>query len=229
MDSKTKLVSILNENEGVIQESIDFIPKEDALSFMAEQLGETMLDGQNPFNDIILFNVAESYFETDYLDNLEQSIEGQKGVRQFYNQSSNFGEIKSKLLFFQLGLLVLALVFILLGMIILQNTIKSLIDSDKILIKNMEFVGAKTSFIKRPFLRRTQWVLYRSYVLGLVMVLISIFLLYQLFPSIFEFMKLEWILSSAAIAILLTMLVTRLSTHIQMNKYLSKNLYDLYY
>ncbi len=227
--SKTKLINTISKKEGVIQGSIQFISKKEALSFMSEQIGEILLEGENPFSDIILFNVEESYFEADHINLLESEIEELSGVDTFYNQTKNFGEIKSKLVYLQIAMLVLALIFIFLGMIILQNTIKALIDKDKLLIKNMEFVGAKTSFIKRPFLRRTQWVLYRSYVLGLLLILLSIFVLSQWMPWLWSHVKIEWLISSAAIAVLLTMIVTRWSTHIQMDKYLSKNLYELYY
>ena len=92
----------------------------------------------------------------------------------------------------------------------------------------MQFVGAKGSFIRRPFL-------YQAFLQGIVSAIFGISLLLTLFYIIqnyFEILEISYSLEMfgilCAILIFLGVFITFISTWFALNKYLKMKLDDLY-
>ncbi len=227
-EAKSKVLNDLRENTSVLESSIEFIPKMEALEYMSEWIGQTIEDNDNPFNDVILFNLDSEYFNEAFIQKLEKSFIYKEGMLQFYNPSANFDKISANLSKVQTVLFCIALFFILLGAMILRNTIRSIIERDRMLIKNMQFVGAQNSFIKRPFLRRTQWVFYKAFILMIFIMCLAFLFLFILAKDSLGFIRWEWVGLSVVLCFILGMLLTRWSSHAYLNRYLSKKLDELY-
>ena len=104
--------------EGVIAESAVFVSKADAEKIMAEELLPVKGDFENPFKDIIKFNLRSDYYTESHLDVLKSKLEMEKGIVNFYFENESIESVKSNILKVSYFILILAGVFSFLVLII---------------------------------------------------------------------------------------------------------------
>ncbi len=219
----------LEGNEGVKPNSVKLISKENALDiFQAEEAIPSFSKDENPFNDVLLFNVLSEEYTDDNILYLKENIEKMAGVAHFYDQHISFENIKSTLTKAQYILLLLASIFILMAFIILQNSIRNLLLAYKFEIKTMEFVGAKRSFIKRPFLSSINRMFITSWVVTLILLGIISIVIFVYNQPLFNFFTAQNVALGLIISGVFSFLSIKFSANRQLNRYLSKKLYELY-
>lgn len=148
----TNLKNQIASNPAVIANSVTFVSKEEALKMMSKDI--VGLDtGENPFNNIIQFNIKSKSYSDDTIEKIKSQINFEKGVIGMYYENESIDNIKSNLHKISLGLLVLAFTFIILSLSIIFNTTRLTLLNDKKQIKTMQMVGAQNWFIKRPYLQ----------------------------------------------------------------------------
>lgn len=150
---KTHLKKIISEFPEVKKTSVELVDKSQAMTLMAGENNIVSVLDENPFKDIIKFNLKYEYYNDKTIDKIKKEIEWEKGVLGVYHESESLNMIKSNLNKVSLGILVLAVCFIVLAMAIIFNTIRLTLYSDLKEIQTMQMVGAQTFFIKRPYLR----------------------------------------------------------------------------
>ena len=135
------------------------ITKEMAAQELQGELGEdfAQLGLTNPLFDMVLFNVKAHYMHPDSLMAMRKELLKIQPVHDVYYQESAldqlFGNL-SKLSYLALGV---GLLFAILAVALIHNTIRLAIYSNRFLIKNMELVGASWEFISYPYLRKSFW------------------------------------------------------------------------
>ena len=112
--------------------------------------------------------------------------------------------------------------------ILINNTIKLALFSQRFLIRSMQLVGATSSFIRRPFLLRASFY-------GLISGVIACLLLYgvlayanQNIEDLASLQSIEMLGILAGSLILLGIFVTYLSTFFAIKRYLKISLDELY-
>ena len=135
----------------------EFIPKEKAWENYKKGVGEKfaneMLDGNPLYNSVILtlkkeFTTIDSVqlFELNILEKYEDQVD------EIFYSKAHFLTINNTFynaLWYALGF---CSILIIIAIILINNTIRLAIFSKRFLIRTMQFVGAKHSFIKKPFL-----------------------------------------------------------------------------
>ncbi len=163
--------------------STTYIPKEKAVEFMAEGMGEDFLEefiGGNPLYNSINLTLKKEYAQLDSVELFEQNIleKYEDFVGEISYSKAQFQVMNDSLykgLWYALGF---SSILLIIAIILINNTIRLAIFSKRFLIRTMQFVGAKSSFIKKPFL-------INSIIQGITSALIAI-ILYILLSLVLE-------------------------------------------
>ena len=138
---------------------IRFVSKEEGARQLLQSTGEDFRQflGDNPLRDAYVLKVKPEFTDTMHLRQLNRSISTQRGVFEVQYPQDLFASINNNLTRVSLVLLGFAAVLVLVVVILINNTIKLALFSQRFLIRSMQLVGATRLFIQQPFLRRATW------------------------------------------------------------------------
>ncbi len=141
------------------QPQIRFVSKEEGAQQLLQSTGEDYRQflGDNPLRDAYVLKVRPAYTDTLHLHQLERSLQGQRGVFEVQYPQTLFNSINQNLTRLGLVLLGFAGVLLFVVVVLINNTIKLALFSQRFLIRSMQLVGATRFYIQRPFLRRATW------------------------------------------------------------------------
>lgn len=230
----TRIQSELRTSDYILQsdesEAIQFISKDDAAKSFIEETGEDFSEflGDNPLRDAFVIKIAEEFQSNEQMDALSKRIERINGVYEVTYVKNLVDSINSNLTKISIVLIGIAAILVVVVLLLINNTIKLALFSQRFLIRSMQLVGAKSSFIRRPFLKRSFWH-------GIISGLIASGLLFGILTfanekidRLEQLQKMEWILILYAALIIAGGFFTYLSTARAMSKYLNMSLDELY-
>lgn len=211
--------------------SVEYIDKETAKKKWLEKGEpefETFIDG-NPLPSSIDFYTRSNYVQKDSLRAIKASLEQNAMVVESVAYPAQLIEkMGPTMQYILLGLVILAGIFSILSIVLIDNTIRLAMYSNRFLIKTMQMVGATRSFISRP-------MNIRAIINGSFAALISIALIYGLILAFENFLPYlkdlrdnSKLLLLFSFLILLGISITVFSTHRSVVKYLKMKLDDLY-
>ncbi|MCL4118850.1 UNVERIFIED_CONTAM: hypothetical protein GTU68_019783, partial [Idotea baltica] len=154
--SITAFQESLSREEYVKQAS--YVSKEQAANEFKTEYGEDFTDllgGENPLFSSVNVFLDEAYANPDSLSKIEKQFVEHPLVDEVFYQKNLMETINDNVE--RLGLILLGLsgLFFLVALILIDNTIKLAMFSNRFLIKSMQLVGATRKFITRPFLRQS--------------------------------------------------------------------------
>ena len=139
-----------------VQNSIQYVSKEEAAQQFIKETGENFKKflGENPLHDAYLLRVDEAYQSKQSLAKIKSEIEKMPAVFQVYYVENVIESINHNIT--QIGLVMMGLVAVLLLIVVLliNNTLRLALFSQRFLIRSMQLVGAKRWLIQGPFLWR---------------------------------------------------------------------------
>lgn len=209
---------------------VEFISKEDAAKDFIEATGEDFTNflGENPLHDAFLVKINPEYHETQQLQEIKAELENMNGVFEVVYVDTLIQSINQNLTRISIFLLGFAVLLIIAVVLLINNTIKLALFSQRFLIRSMQLVGAKRGFIQRPFIVRSMWH-------GIIAGILAAGILYVLLRYSYQWMedlslleepdKLYILLGSLLI---IGALIGILSTLKAVNKYLNMSLDELY-
>lgn len=227
---KETLTKYLRNTRYLKDSTITFISKEEGAKLLSEEFGEDFLDMDmpNPLYDIFSFNVKANYLNRDSLTEARRSIKGFPFVNDVYYQETFVNEIARNLQ--QVGFIALgiSLIFVIIAVTLIHNTIRLALYANRFIIKNMQLVGASWSFISRPYLVRSGWHGLLSALIAIaILTLLLLFLTNEI--SQISILDYGWKVGLLFIGlIVLGMLINIVSTYYVVNKYLQMRVDDLY-
>ncbi|MEM6845956.1 MAG: permease-like cell division protein FtsX [Bacteroidota bacterium] len=145
----------IEQQEG--QEAVIFISKEEAAQDFIAETGEDFRQflGENPLRDAFVIHVKPEYYESAQLSKIKLDIERQRGVFEVAYVESLIDAINRNVTKISIILVSFAVLLIIIVAILINNTIRLALFSQRFLIRSMQLVGATASFIQRPFLSRS--------------------------------------------------------------------------
>ncbi|UII20968.1 cell division protein FtsX [Fulvivirga ligni] len=209
---------------------ISFVSKEEAAEDFIKETGEDFSDflGENPLRDAYSLKISPEYQNSQKLDSIQQDIEAINGVFEVEYQKNVVDSINENITTISLLLVGFAVILLLVVIILINNTIKLALFSQRFLIRSMQLVGAKASFIQKPFLGRATMH-------GLISGIVASASLYALMQYAYsEFPQLENLYEPEKILILFATLLFAgavigfFSTLRAVKKYLRMSLDELY-
>lgn len=209
---------------------VRLVTKEEAAKQFIEETGEdfTAFLGDNPLRDALVVGIANNYQRSDSLQVIKQRLEKVRGVYEVAYVESLVESINKNLAKLGLFLGGFTIILLLVVVILINNTIKLALFSQRFLIRSMQLVGATGGFIRRPFL-------WRATLYGLVAGAIASGLLYGLInyahtqiDNLADLQDVDSLMVLFASLMVVGMLVGFLSTFWAVRKYLKLSLDELY-
>jgi len=212
------------------QPQVAYVSKEQALADFIEKTGEdpVAILGNNPLRDAFTINVKPSFQDSIQFKKIQNEIASINGVFEVTYEKSLIETIQSSVKKISIGMIAFSIILLLTAIFLIHNTIKLALFSQRFLIRSMQLIGAKSGFIKKPFVLRS---LFHGLLAGLFATIV-IYLLINLGYNEIEDLKqvlqpLE-VVTVLGILLVLGILIGFLSTLSALSKYLKMSLNDLY-
>jgi cell division transport system permease protein len=211
--------------------SVDYLSREEALRQLEADLGEDPAEflGFNPLPDLLVVHLNAGYAQVDSLAVIAGELNAfSSTIKETEYRKEAVQLIGENIARIGLVLLVIALVLMFISFAIINNTIRLMIYSKRFLIYTMQLVGAKRSFIRRPFIVSNIGV-------GVFAACIACGLLYRLIvymadniPGMASLYDIRSLLIVFGSVFVLGILITIFSTALAVNRYVGANVEDLY-
>ncbi|MBU3853231.1 MAG: permease-like cell division protein FtsX [Candidatus Paraprevotella stercoravium] len=201
---------------------LDYISKEQALKEHIQEMGtdpEEFL-GSNPFSPSLEIHLKADYANSDSLSWITRDIKAQPVVLNVVYQKDLIDSLNNNLQKVSLVLLILAALLTFVSFGLINSTVKMSLYANRFLIHTMKLVGARWSFIRRPFLSRSFWIGLTSAILanGVLVTGIHLFLRYD--PVLENIITLNMVLIMGGAVLLAGILLTLTSSYLSVNKFL---------
>ena len=233
LEQITELTNSLETESSIKSKSVRFVSKEEIAEEMKDELGaaENTLDVLNPFYDMIHFNMNASFMQNDSLKIIRKNIMKSDFVRDVFYQELLVDQINDNLRKIGYVALILGFFFIIVAIVLIHNTIRLAMYSNRFVIKNMQLVGATWKFITKPYLTKGILNGFWSGIIAIVLLLVLVFVINVQFPELRLDIWLEDFVGLTLVMfglIILGILICYTSTYFVVNKYLKMRLDDLY-
>jgi cell division transport system permease protein len=182
----------------------------------------------NPLPSSIAFKVKAQYMNVDSLTVIQNDLQQQTFVTDVSYPKALVGELNNNIRKISIGLLIVAIILSVVVIILIDNTIKLAMFSNRFLIKTMQMVGATRWFIARPMNSRAIINGAVSGVIAIVAVFLLILVAENYIPGVKVLHDNTTLILLFVVLIVLGICITLFSTHRSVIKYLKMKLDDLY-
>lgn len=231
---KIKINKTLANQEFVLikdgEAQITFISKEDAAEQFIKDTGEDFAEflGDNPLHDAYSIKLMPEYQNEDNLKTVKEEIEAMPGIHEVTFDKTLINSINKNVTHVSLILGSFAIILLITVTILINNTIKLALFSQRFLIRSMQLVGATSSFIQRPFLYRASLHGFLAGVLATVLLVGILFYANNQVPDLTSLQNTNDLLFLFLFIITLGFIIGLFSTFRAVSKYLKYSLDDLY-
>ena len=223
-----KLQKKLNQEPFVKQS--EYISKKQALKEQTEAMGtdpEEFL-GYNPFTASIEIKLHSDYANSDSLSWITRDIKSQPIVLNVVYQKDLIDSLNQNLQKVSLVLLILAALLTFVSFGLINSTVKMSLYANRFLIHTMKLVGARWSFIRRPFLARSFWIGLISAILANGVLIAGIHLFVHYDPVLENIITLHMVAIMGGAVLLAGILLTLTCSYFSVNKFLKMKAGELH-
>ena len=232
-DAADKEISTLDEilRGQSYSKKVVFISKEQAIKDLSQEMGEDPVAflGYNTLSALFVVNLKSQYTDNDKIEAVVKSIKEYRIVENVDYQKQFISEVNHNIQKVSLLFLIVAAVLFFISFVLINNTLRLLIYSDRFLINTMKLVGATRSFIRRPYLKK-------GVVIGLIAALLAIgyfalfgYLMRDQLRLFVDYSDYSTYYVVAGAIIVSGIVISWLSTYFAVNKFLSREEKELYY
>ena len=208
-----------------------YITKDDAAKEFAEELGEDFVGflGFNPLSSSIEIKLDARYANNDSLQIIESQLLEFDEVKEVSYQKSMIHLINENIEKISLFILAFSSLLIIIAVSLINNTIRLLVYSRRMLIRTMQLVGATNTFIRKPFLWRSLFHGICSAFIAMIMLVFSLYWVEKQIEGILSVTDIQLLGSLFLIVFFLGISLSCISTFFAVNKYLNIKTDNLYY
>lgn len=159
--SETQRLEIKNKLLGLAyvskeENSVTFVSKDEAAKKFIAETGEdfTSFLGENPLRDAYLIGIDPQFHTREQMETIKAEIQKMSGVYQVFYVEGLIESVNENVTKIALMLAGLILILLITVALLINNTLRIALFSQRFLIRSMQLVGAKKGFIQRPFLVR---------------------------------------------------------------------------
>lgn len=182
----------------------------------------------NPLPASIEFKLRNQYVQSDSLAAIKSDLEQNIGVNDVQYPRSLVDNLNENVRKISLILLIIAITLCIVVIVLIDNTIKLAMFSNRFLIKTMQMVGATRGFIAHPMDIRAIINGAIAGFIALAGIIALVFFAEQQLPELKAMRDTSWLLMLGSGIIILGILISLLSTHRSVIKYLKMKLDELY-
>jgi len=212
------------------ESTLEYISSEIAAQEFSKELGEdfTKFLGNNPLRDLIILKINPKYFSSSQLTFVEEDILKISGVYEVDYSKDLISNINKNITSISLVFIGIFIVLFLISIILINNTLRIALFSQRFLIRSMQLVGATSNYILKPFLLRGMFYGVISGLIASVLLFVIITLANDKLNGLNSIATTEQ-LSIIFISLMLTgIVIVVISTYTSVNKYLNSSLDELY-
>lgn len=139
--------------------AVQFVSKDEAARQFIQETGEDFKKflGDNPLRDAYIIKIAEAYHDPKSLNKIKTEVEAMSGVYQVYYLESLIDSINRNVAKIAIILIGIELLLLVIVVLLINNTLRLALFSQRFLIRSMQLVGATRWFIQRPFVIRASF------------------------------------------------------------------------
>ena len=208
----------------------DFVSKKDAANKLSEEIGEDFIDylGYNPLYDSYDIFFTSENVNNLFINQLVEEFKNESFVEEVTYDAPLIELINFNVKVLKQWSLIIGSVFLLISIILINNTIRLSVYSKRLNIKTMQLVGATKFFIKKPFIIiHIKLGVLSSIISSLLLVAILYYLNINFFEIDFEKIK-ESIFITLLFSVGISVIISYFSTSIITGRYISSNIEKLY-
>lgn len=227
-EQKAAISSYLKKQKYISK--VSYISKEVAAERFEKELGQnfTKTLGENPLYDAYVVQLRADYSNPTFIKDVKSAFLGLDGVQEVLYSDIAVNTTAATLRPITIGIIVLSFIMLFVAFLIIDNTIRLMMYSQRFTIRSMQLIGANEWFIIKPYI-------IKSVISGLTSAFIAIlFLVGIIYLTIYKF-SLEFVtqdfvtLSLIAVGLIVFgILISITSTYLAVNKYLKIKLDELY-
>ena len=212
------------------ESTLNYVSSDEAAKNFQSEIGEDFVDflGNNPLRDLIILKINSDYFDLERLNIIESDILKIPGVYQVEYSKELIDNINKNVANISFVFIGLFLILLIISVILINNTLRIALFSQRFLIRSMQLVGATANYILRPFILR-------GMMYGLIAGIISSGMLYVIIEiADRRISNLELVISLEQLGVIFISLIFTgiimviLSTYSAVSKYLNSTLDELY-
>ncbi|PCI98689.1 MAG: cell division protein FtsX [Flavobacteriales bacterium] len=226
---EVKHIKDLLDTESFVK-STEFIDPDAAAAEFQEALGEEFVKfiGENPLLPSIDVKLNAAYANPDSLARIEAELLENTKIKEVFYQADLVDAVNTNMKKISLYLLGFSILLLIIAMALINNTIRLSIYSKRFLIKTMQLVGARHSFIRRPFVLQGigNGIVAAFIAIGLIVTFL--YYLQKQLPELIDFKNIELYGALFLIVIILGIIISWISTNLAVRKYLRIETGDLY-
>jgi cell division transport system permease protein len=158
---------------------------------MYGELGEGMMmeNIDNPFSDMIEFSITAEMFDQEFVQSLATRIEKEFPVTQVHYPADYFDDVFGVLKTAKSYMLLFVIIALVMTSVLIHHIMRLNVVAQQRQIRTMEMVGAKSAFIRQPFIRQGLKMAVQAWLIAIV--LSAVIWYYLLGVSMFSL----WLLS----------------------------------
>lgn len=228
-EAEIKKMQKILDTKSFVSSSV-FISKEDAAREFKEELGEDFEEvlGYNPLLPSVEIKLNPLYANNDSLAVIEKRLLQNELVQEVSYQKSLVHMINENVRRISIILLIAGGALMLISFTLIRNTIHLAVYSQRFLIKTMQLVGAKSSFICKPFIQNGVWFGFFGSMFANLILLAAIYFLQKEAGGVVDLMDKRVIIAMVVFVMVCGILLSLLSSWMSVAKYLKKDMNDLY-
>ena len=221
---------VVTLGEKVYVHKIDFISREQALQEQVEVLGVNPHEflGKNPFSISLEMKMKADYVCTDSLVWITEDLMQESAIVDVIYHEDIIETINQNLNTITYILILITVMLSVISISLINNTVHLGIYSQRFVINTMKIIGARWSFIRRPFMLRSLRMGLISAAIATLFLLIVVQWAIGIEPSLSEFLPARNVLTMIACVFAFAMVITLTCTFISVTHFLKMQERDLY-
>ncbi|MBR4160319.1 MAG: permease-like cell division protein FtsX [Bacteroidaceae bacterium] len=209
---------------------VNYISSEQALQEQVKAMGidpRDLLD-KNPFSISMELKLEAPYVCADSLQWIVEDLRQEKAIIDVIYQKELVDSLNRNLNTITIILLAITIVLSVISISLINNTVHMSVYSRRFIINNMKLIGARRSFIRRPFMLRSLGI-------GLISTIIADGILVGLLhwatqfdQALLQFIPQQNVLIMAASVLGFALIITLVCTYISVTRFIAMGETDLY-
>ena len=212
------------------ESTLSYISSEEAAKEFSEEIGEDFVNflGNNPLRDLIILKINSNFFDKEKLLEIESDILRITGVFEVDYSKEMISDINKNIRNISFIFSGIFIILFLISIILISNTLRIALFSQRFLIRSMQLVGATSSYILKPFLMRGLLYGFASGILSSSFLYFIIVFINERLNGSSMIVSIEKLSIIFIMLIIVGILMVLISTFTSVNRYLGSNLDDLY-
>ncbi len=224
-----RLQKVLNAGDFV--KSTRYINKETAAKELTEDLGEdfTGFLGYNPLFASLEVKLYAKFTHPDSLLILEKEFLEYPQIKEVYYQKNLVTVINQNVSRISIILIIISGLLTFISVVLINNTIRISVYSQRFTINTMQMVGATDSFIRKPFLQKSVFMGIYGALIANILILLGIYSYKKELTGIISANDISTLGAVFLLVLAFGLIISVFSTYIAVNKFLKLKFDELFY